>query len=77
MNKIEHLFDEFFNSSDKSQASQIINEIMSLKNSEKSEFFHLYVANLQYLKQLTTHGMVLAKEHGKFEEFGLEMSRIS
>jgi len=77
MSKIEKLFDEFFNSKSKSDGEQIIEEVLSLNEIEKAEFFHIFISNLGYTKNIVMYSSVLAKEIGKYDEFVKEMFHLN
>lgn len=69
MNKIEQLFDDFFHSEGELQSKQIINEVLKLDEASRAEFFHIFISNLGFAKKMVLQSSILAKEHGKHEEF--------
>lgn len=76
MNRIEQLFDDFFNASDEIQVFKIIKTVLSSSKEDRAQFFHLYVSNLQYSKKIISYSLVLSKEQNKYEELGKKLSGL-
>ena len=73
MNKIENLYDEFFNSKDIQQANVIINEVMKLQEKQKAQFYRFMISNFKGSQHYVTIMLSYLKELGQHEELKRRM----